>query len=176
LLVGEPQNHVILTLEVSVPPVIPGGLLIPIMDLSVKLHDKPAITATEICDERTDRNLPQKFQIHELPASQPLPQHLLGWSRALAQGPSQCPISSHTTSSPVCGCTFSYKTTDLLVQGRKSESRHRSPSSPGEGGAEGAGEEGRGDEGLGWGTWPWRRLLGKHGEAPPLPEERRRFC
>jgi hypothetical protein len=49
--------------------VIPGGLLIPIMDPSVKLHDKPAITATEIRDERTDRNLPQKFQIHELPVS-----------------------------------------------------------------------------------------------------------
>jgi hypothetical protein len=100
LLIGEPQDHVILTLEVSAPLVIPGGLLIPIMDLSIKLHDKPAITATEIRDERTDRNLPPKFQIHELPVSQSPPKHLLGRSRALAQSPSQHLIYSHTTSSP----------------------------------------------------------------------------
>jgi HAE1 family hydrophobic/amphiphilic exporter-1 len=46
---------------------------------------------------------------------------------------------------------FSLTVTPVLAK-----SRRGSPSSPGEGGWEGAGEEGRGDEGLGWGRTPGR--------------------
>jgi len=63
LLVGEAQDDVVVAFEVGVSFLVADDLLSRGVDYSIKLHDQPEITATEVRYERSDGNLAQKLQL-----------------------------------------------------------------------------------------------------------------
>jgi hypothetical protein len=125
LLVREPQNHIVLTAEVTVAALIARSFLSTPMDLSINFHDEPTIPAAEVRDEGSDDILTKELQAIELPAPKSLPEGSLRWGQIPTELTGLLPVCHLLSSDRALAFSYSFPSF--------------SPS-PGEGGREGVGE------------------------------------
>jgi hypothetical protein len=72
-LIRESEDDVVVVPEIPVSALVIGVLLFPLMNISIELHDNPAISTAEVRHEGSNRVLTDELQAVEIAVAEPLP-------------------------------------------------------------------------------------------------------